>query len=478
MSASDEAVAPEGATALGDSPEASQATTGPRQPFDGEELNNSRPMLWDRTFGAAGEAAVQALMDELEAGEKPRQRARTAASRAHMLATLDAFLAGLVATWAKEQALFLAYSRNRNDYLPNRYTRPGITRATATAVADFLVSAGYVDHAAGYRDRTPNPFGGPGAFGRRSRIRARGAMLDRLASFDVSSADVRQRSNLELVRLKGPPKQRGAAKPPLDYKDTPETRKMRTELEAINRLLSSTVITLPGPMPALDATEGAEDQAQPGDQRLYRVFNNGSFNQGGRFYGGWWIGLHKADRPRLCINGEAVVELDFVALHPRLAYDLAGQPLDPDDDPYALSGRLQEVPRDLRKRAFAQLLNSSGNILAPPGVVAQLPRRVSWKEVVEGLEQRHAPIAGWFRKGRGLELQAVDACIAASVVFRMTKSGVACLPVHDSFIVPTTHCTMLEEVMATSYRSVVRGCLDRGPPPLIRLASPPPGQPV
>ena len=32
-------------------------------------------------------------------------------------------------------------------------------------------------------------------------------------------------------------------------------------------------------------------------KRLRRIFNNGSFQQGGRFYGGWWQNI-----PKLCDN--------------------------------------------------------------------------------------------------------------------------------------------------------------------------------
>jgi hypothetical protein len=50
---------------------------------------------------------------------------------------------------------------------------------------------------------------------------------------------------------------------------------------------------------------------------LYRVFNNGSFDLGGRFYGPSWQALPKAWRGRIQIDGEAVVELDYGSLHPR-----------------------------------------------------------------------------------------------------------------------------------------------------------------
>ncbi len=338
----------------------------------------------------------------------------------------------------------------------------------------FLIRTDYVDHATGYRLPEREDF--PGAFGRRSRIRARQVLLNRLSVLGVELGHVQPRSNIELVRQKGPAETRGGTKPLIDYQDTPETMQMREELTAINALLAGTHIDLPGPMPQFVVVDEDEldEQPAPGQTWLYRVFNNNSFDEGGRLYGGWWMALPKSDRARLRLNGEEVIELDFVGLHPRLLYDLAGRPLPDDVDPYALPGRLSGVPRDLVKRAFAQLLNAKDGIRAPKGARAQLPRRVSWQQVLAGLEAKHAPVASWFRQAKGLKLQALDARIAGSVVHQMTLRGVPCLPIHDSFIVPASEAVALAEVMDTSYRWFVRRDLQRGPAPIIRRATPPP----
>jgi hypothetical protein len=425
-------------------------------------------MRWTLTLGQAGEAALDALLAELEASEQ-RQRARRGAARANLRTTLDALLAEMVKAAEQDITRFLAYSRSRNDYTPDRYTTPGITFQAVSDAVDYLVRAGMVDHATGYLDRAANPFGGPGGFGRRSRIRARRVLLERLAGYGISAAAVQERGIPEIIRLKDPAPTRGAPKPLRDYADTPETIRMRTTLQIINAVLVAARIELPGPLPTLEAIDEEEPPPEPGQAWLYRVFSNGSFDLGGRFYGGWWMGLSKQDRVRLRINGEPVVELDFAGLHPRIMYDSARN--FPPADPYELPGRLAEVPRELRKRAFAQLLNSAGGtIRAPKGARAQLPRRVTWGQVVDAMEQKHAPIAHWFRKGRGLELQAIDARIADYVLHQMALRGVPCLPVHDSFIVPASQARALEQVMAASYRWVVHGSLTDGPAPIIHAA--------
>jgi hypothetical protein len=458
-------------TASIDSPGASQGLPGASRKFDRDELENSRPARWKWTLAQAGEAALDALLAELEASEQ-RKRARRDTVRANLRTTLDALLAELVKTAEPDATRFLAYSRNRNTYKPDRYATPGITIQAVIDAVDYLEGAKLVDHAAGYLDRSTNPFGGPGGFGRRTRIRANSTLLERLAAHGISAATVQERGNREIIRLKGPAPARGAAKPLLDYRDTPETIRMRKTLETVNALLIAADIQLPGQLPSLEAMDEDEPPPEPGQAWLYRVFNNESFDLGGRFYGGWWMGLSKQDRVRLRINDEPVAELDYAGFHPRILYDLARNFA--PQAPYELPGRLAEVPRDLCKKAFAQLLNSSGGtIRAPKGARAQLPRRVSWKQVVAAMEQKHAPVAHWFRKGRGLELQAIDARIAEQVLLHMAQRGVPCLPVHDSFIVPASQAAALQEEMDKAYRSVVHGSLDDGPAPIIRSSSAP-----
>src|SRR5947207_9185465 len=71
---------------------------------------------------------------------------------------------------------------------------------------------------------------------------------------------------------------------------------------------------------------------------LVRIFNDGSFERGGRFYGGWWQGVPQHYRMHITIDGEPTVEADYSAIHPRLLYaregmDCCGDPYDVGLDP-------------------------------------------------------------------------------------------------------------------------------------------------
>ena len=140
--------------------------------------------------------------------------------------------------------------------------------------------------------------------------------------------------NAALIRLKAPADRLGGYKRLLPHEHTEETQRMQAELQAINSFLQGFQIDLeagfnPGTKSA-DLDDG-EPPILPGDTQLYRVFNNGRWDHGGRFYGGGWQALPKAVRSRLLIDGETTVELDFKSLplrhsskFPRAANKLLG----------------------------------------------------------------------------------------------------------------------------------------------------------
>ncbi len=88
---------------------------------------------------------------------------------------------------------------------------------------------------------------------------------------------------------------------------------MRAAVERYNALLKATEIACALPY-ALD-TQNKKLWLDE-HKRVHRIFNEGSFEKGGRFYGGWWMSLKEEDRKHITINGEPTIEIDYVALHP------------------------------------------------------------------------------------------------------------------------------------------------------------------
>jgi len=423
-------------------------------------LWRSRQLSWDRTAATpTAEAAVADLTAELDA-RAARKRARKAADRRRVEATLGAIALDLFVAAGADPERWLAYSRRNEDYAAakRRYLPVDVTPTAVREVADFLAGAGYAEAKRGsYRRRA---FGGTGY---RSRLRATNKLVAFFAGRGVRLDDVGVRKDAELIRLKAPALVRGGPKPLLGYDDTPDTERMRTLLLDWAAVAARHDIRPPdaragGDRPEQDEGEGAGESIDFQHARLYRVFNNGSWKAGGRFYGGWWMRLPSALRKQITIDGEAVVELDFKALHPRMAYHLCGQPLGAEEDPYDLGGAWAGVDRAIIKVAFNQLLAVGPEDRIKKPRQAALPRGLSYPKLLAALEQKHAPIRTWLRSARALELQHLDSLIAEGVLGYFTHAlRRPVLPVHDSFLVAAGDEGKLGETMFLAYRAVMNG---------------------
>jgi len=452
---------------------------------DRRHLTDSRPIRWDREAATCrASAAIDALLEDLEAWEPKRARKRRAADRGRLRVILEAVTLELWLARRDTPTRWLAYSRGDRGYVgPDRYRHPDASKTTVTLVTAFLMSTGLAEGRAGSYRREDHGFGQSGR-GYLSRLRGTDGLLAWADEQGLTDDDVALNDRFELIRLKGPAKTRRDRKPLLHYDDTPDTTAMRDRLRSWAAMMAGHEVTLGahrtsvGKTPSGDPLEdplgdAEESQARgAGSCRLYRIFNDGRWDRGGRFYGGWWQGLSKADRERLLIDGEETVELDFASLHPRLCYQLNGAPLAADDDPYAVPG-VPDTLRDVVKIAMMQLLNAQpgkARVKAPPGATARLKGRMSYKALAAHLEARHSGISNWFRQGlRGLELQAIDAAIADVVMNYFTvamKRPV--LPVHDSFIVARRDERTLAETMALAYQGQLSPLVAAPAAPVIR----------
>lgn len=194
---------------------------------------------------------------------------------------------------------------------------------------------------------------------------------------------------------------------------------------------------------------------------LYRQFNNGSFEEGGRLYGGWWQYLPKEFRHRIQINGQPTIELDYAGCAIRMLYHERG--IDYRDDPYELPAIVshemkQGLPpgyyRDAIKAITQALINDhSGD--QPEKI--RLPRGLSFRpcfkreEIRRMIEDKHAPIAEAFGTGAGLRLQRRDSDLALAIITAMGEQGVLVLPVHDSFIAAKGEKEKLRVEMEKAY---------------------------
>ena len=111
-----------------------------------------------------------------------------------------------------------------------------------------------------------------------------------------------------------------------EYDDTPATERHRASLKTINSCflkhwfdleVQDTELTKLEVRIANHPTKEPIDFSQ---RTLVRMFSNGSFKQGGRFYRTWWQNVPSEYRKYITIDEKRTAEFDFSQLNPHLLY--------------------------------------------------------------------------------------------------------------------------------------------------------------
>jgi len=220
------------------------------------------------------------------------------------------------------------------------------------------------------------------------------------------------------------------------------------------------------------------------DIQVVKVYNNSSFDKGGRTYvvGKDSCVLEKENRKVLTINNEPTVECDFKSLHPRLVATIVGTHIPLNHDPYGLDviGYDTKALRTICKLIVLCVFNAKDMYSAMKAVNNELNnmehiddngnevKLVSyWKEnklVPEFLELKylcnklleHNPYMREYAfTGCGLDLQNLDSRIMDIVIEHFTFRGEFVLPVHDSVVVRESLKDEAIEVMTKAFAQVM-----------------------
>jgi hypothetical protein len=232
---------------------------------------------------------------------------------------------------------------------------------------------------------------------------------------------------------------------PVSYSDTATTQRMRRKVQAVNVAMADVAIDLPDVQKKGAHWVLPDRYVLPSQPSVRRVFNRGSFEKGGRLYG-WFQNLPVADRARLLMNGQPVLEPDFCQLHAQIIYALRGIPL--VGDAYETG----EFPRRLGKRAF----NIGVNARSFPTAVAALAHdqridRQTAAKVISCVKAKHSQVSDIFCSDAGVSLMKIDAEITLSAIQRCQAQGIAVLPVHDSLVVPAADAERTAEIMKATF---------------------------
>lgn len=413
-------------------------------------LDYSKPInLWYTSDSTEYQKLVVQLMVAIEAELKANHGITRFGKPDHEEALFHT-LADLFVTYKSDNKRYLAFSRDKLWYSINtRYQPKKFAFKPFIKVVDALDSLGYVESTKGFQDRNTG----------NSRT-ARMIATDKLASlfddYKLNIANFYQLANKESIILKSPKDGQGISEL-MDYKDIAATISMRENLKLINDNVGKHWVDL---KVTDEQFSGLQDKTPVDFTRTnqVRVFNNGGvdnpqFNQGGRFYGGWWLSIPSAYRSRIRINGKKTVELDYSAMHFYMMYAEKGLPV-PDGDPYTLDG----IDRKKAKLALNTALNASSESKAISAIKHNQWPDETKEEVTTILDKllaKHKAISEFFYTGKGLELQCKDSQVAELVMLNMwNKHGVIVLPVHDSFIVSAASIDDLKAEMLTSFDEI------------------------
>jgi hypothetical protein len=373
-----------------------------------------------------------------ELGLPPARNAAYEAARASIL--LEAIL-------AEQEGKAVSYSRNKDFYRAiDRYHGYGITytyRTVLDSVAELAHHNLIEDH------KVP-----PGNLGWQSSFYATGKLMQAWPS----TAQRIEYFPGEIIRLKNSDGEL------MGYSDTDRTRRMRRQQAARNEALADLEIDVPAAEKRglhLVIDNGPTDD--DGDRRklsyvlphpgnpMWRVFSRGSWNMHGRAYG-WFQSIPGQARASMTINGQPVAEIDYSALHITMLYNEAGIRL--DRPPYEVDG--------LERGEVKLGINIAFNAKSKPATVAALADKLGKgrghaAKIVDAILSHNSPIGRAFCSDAGIRLMRRDADIILAAQDTLNAKGVACLPVHDSMIVPTKDTDVTMEAMVTAFDRFIGG---------------------
>ena len=227
----------------------------------------------------------------------------------------------------------------------------------------------------------------------------------------------------------------------IKYSETEITCRYRDEMEQINAYLKAADICYQG-------NKDIDDSRV----ELKRIFNNSSFEQGGRLYGGFWLAMKSTDLRDITIDDEWVVALDYGQMAIRLAYSLAKAPIH-FEDAYILN-RKTDSAREVIKRLMNIMLN------APTTKAWAVPKRLTamhkdsdfQRKLMAEIREFHKPIAHLFGGQYGMKFMFLESEILIDILLELSGNGIVALPIHDCILVKESAQKTAKEIMLRVFK--------------------------
>lgn len=396
---------------------------------------------WRVPSSAEATTLVGDVLNQLQRYEQhrePRRRKRRKRDQEIFEKTVSAVICDLIHTVLVSDAGIVIPRSNRVLGKKSRY-RPVAYGKTLPHLLDMLATPemDFVEQDVGYL----NPFGR----NRRTLVRPGSRLLTRIADRNLDLSDLGRDIHQEVIVLKAPKVNDRESPEAIEYDDTDATRRMRADLQRINARLEAAEI---------DVLHGyASEALDTAQRRLRRVFTYGSFDSGGRLYGGFWQGMKKEARKHsLRIDGEQTVELDYGQMAPRLLYAYAGQTM-AQEDAYLIGDlAAPELFREGFKKLFNAMLFATEPLKRKPQGTKRLLPNYPVDALIRSIEEAHRPIAHLFHTGIGHHLQFLESELMVELLLELGERTIVALPIHDSVIVSREREAEAAAVMRDVFR--------------------------
>lgn len=280
-------------------------------------------------------------------------------------------------------------------------------------------------------------------------IRPTKKFLRRFSISEVRANWFRQTEEPEVLVLKSSKDAEGVSSL-INYEETNATIKLRKEIRDINAFLATAKISLSNHdrKTLIDRDRNVIGGYQ---RSVRRIFNNGSWNEGGRVFGGFWMNMERDQRfTSIRIGRKRVSNVDFSALFPRLAYTLV-KAKPPRGDLYDF----QTVPgdRDGWKKLTNALLFATKPLKSWPKDTKHLfSKQVTLTKAVAAIKEKHASIAALLEDGVGFRLMRIESDLLIKILARLRDENIVALPLHDSVLVAETFAARAKKLMEMEFK--------------------------
>lgn len=412
-------------------------------------------LSFDPDKRAASFALVQSvrravtLLENHEAQLGARMRRRSVEERHKFKLAVEAITCNLVAARLASPDGLLSVPRDANVMWPAKRYRTSVYGSHFLAALDLMAAP-----EVGLAKIVTKGFRVDSERRQLTTIAPTPALLTMVGA-EPSWGDLKRDAVSEALVLRGRKDPKTGIASTLDYRETATTRRLRKDVQQLNRYLEAApLIVLPPSGPDVTPID-------PTRRTVRRIFNNGVWTEGGRLFDGFWETMPKAERfERLRIataqapQGERIVNVDFGQLFPSLAY--AMQDLTrPDADLYDVRGDGQH--RDGFKKLLNALLFATQPMRRwPTDTASEFPPGTKLQMVLADITRYHRPIARYFGKGIGFRLMNIESAILIDALFRLYATGVTALPLHDSILVAASQEMAARDAMQEAHHMFSR----------------------